>query len=341
MRPGLTKTDHHHIHSSDFQTPPPLQHPEDIERRTRSGECTYQIRAGSTSVSCPCRSGVFNVPETLLPGGSVEIRCNNCAHLIGSHADYPDSPEADGGGGGGGGGGRKMLEVKMHPHGSLRKHKVMELWERLRRERIIHIRAPLGGGKSTLAALLASWVAEREVGVKVASVAVPAGVGVVTSDAGHTLATLLREVGVPERFLSSRAAVRVLVVDDAQPLVEGLYGWGDYAGCAEAERAGMFVAMFSSCEPPGGVVRDVVRPKQVYFSREEFEEVVVKLCGPGNDRVMRLSPAVMDFLWNFTGGHPACTREIMTAMREAEVRHPPKPLVPGGRTDRHGVGAAL
>jgi len=68
-----------------------------VSTRTRSGECKFKIRSEKASVECPCQAGEFDIPESV--SGWVDIRCNNCAHLIGSHRGCPKDSEAAGAGG--------------------------------------------------------------------------------------------------------------------------------------------------------------------------------------------------------------------------------------------------
>jgi hypothetical protein len=339
-------------------SPPPSEEEPQLQiasRRTRGGECKYKIWTGNDFVVCPCKASVFSIPENV--SGFMSIRCNNCAHLIGSHGDFLEdtrpsndmhnmnsveklenaeelsvSTAA------------KVSELTSHPYFILRQETVGTLWNELQQVRAIQVRGPPKSGKSALAALLAWWVSEASgSNTAVVSITCPDPSGL-TVHSNHL--TLLREIGVAESFLSSQSP-RLLVIDAAQNLHRPEFHsfWNEFVNCraTSGELPELLVALFSSYGDPrsghpelqNGHEPTALTPRQrvsiknclpsnnpnvsLYFSKEELDEVVGKFCHDGRNKALNFSSATMEFLWSFTGGHPGCTRAILHAVKEANV----------------------
>lgn len=59
----------------------------------------------------------------------------------------------------------------------------------------------------------------------------------------------------------------------------------------------------------------------LYFTRLEFDDVVTRACQRAGKmgQPFYLSPELLDYIWEFSNGHPAGTRLILDALINAEV----------------------
>lgn len=111
----------------------------------------------------------------------------------------------------------KALDLAVHPHFTLRKETVAKLWNELRQVRVMQIRSNPNSGKSTLAALLASWVSEStNFTTEVAMFTCPE----ISTLQNHSqlqphshFVTILRELNVPKYFINSNNT-RLLILDE-------------------------------------------------------------------------------------------------------------------------------
>ncbi|KAA8906703.1 hypothetical protein FN846DRAFT_918979 [Sphaerosporella brunnea] len=273
--------------------------------------------------------------------GFMDIRCNNCAHLIGSHGDFPEDHQPDSSARGGSTTSPSVVveEEAVASEVVFRKETVEALWSELQQVKAIVIHGPPKSGKSTLAAQLAWYVSENPAfGTQVFVAACPPASRLTAHAAWPTL---LREIGVPEPFLSARTP-RLLLIDVAQNLCRPEFSsfWNDFinAHAASSVLPGLLLAVFSSHgyaqgghanghAPTAPTPRQRVSIKNalpsnnanvsLYLTRKEFEEVIDRWAEARKPKHVKILGGGASFLWNFTGGHPGCLRAILDCLKEA------------------------
>jgi hypothetical protein len=59
----------------------------------------------------------------------------------------------------------------------------------------------------------------------------------------------------------------------------------------------------------------------IYFTRPEFDDVVARVCKLANEhkQPFRPSPELLDYIWEFSNGHPSGTRLVLDALINSEV----------------------
>jgi hypothetical protein len=59
----------------------------------------------------------------------------------------------------------------------------------------------------------------------------------------------------------------------------------------------------------------------LYFTRPEFDDVVTRVCKQSGEsgQSFRPSPELLDYIWEFSNGHPAGTRVVLDALMNSEV----------------------
>jgi hypothetical protein len=59
----------------------------------------------------------------------------------------------------------------------------------------------------------------------------------------------------------------------------------------------------------------------LYFTRLEFDDVVARACKRSDEHIQpfHLSPESLDYIWEFSNGHPAGTRLVLDALINSEV----------------------
>ncbi|KAI5851876.1 hypothetical protein BZA05DRAFT_474014 [Tricharina praecox] len=337
--------------SNEISSSPPLDAADEMHEsstvsiRTRSGECRYMVRSGKVGIGCPCRAGEFNIPESV--NGWVDIRCNNCAHLIGSHGNCPeDSGSAAAGSVASVGMTTEHTPSKsqrpsdvpvfLNIQSSPRHHIVNALWEQQQLLRVIQIYGPPSSGKSTLAGLLSTHVsASSNSDIEVCSI--------VCQPLPHLPShshwiSVLHSIGVPEQFLKSQGP-KLLILDDSQYLSPFRNLWNDLIKRETTEgMRNFYIALFSSysdddmylsrkqtvsCRPLPTNNSNV----SLYFTREEYHDVMNAVCGPSfkarKTGALVFSEEAREFLYSFTGGHPGCVRSIIGAMKEVQASRSP------------------
>lgn len=137
----------------------------------------------------------------------------------------------------------------------------------------------------------------------------------------------------------------LLVIDEAQMSYEYLNLWNDFfKPLSSGAAGGPIVILFSSygspSETPVRVIpgsapiqlspqqRVSVRPLfennqdvSMYFTRSEFNDVVARVCKFHNKDGQPFLPSseLLDYLWEFTNGHPGGTRAVLDALIHSDV----------------------
>jgi hypothetical protein len=137
----------------------------------------------------------------------------------------------------------------------------------------------------------------------------------------------------------------LLIIDEAQLSYEYLNLWNDFLKpLASDAKGGPFVILFSSYGSPSEIpVRVVpgsapihltaqqrvsIRPLSknntnvsLYFTRSEFDDVVARVCKYNDKDGQPFLPSseLVDYVWEFTNGHPGGTRAVLDALIHSEV----------------------
>lgn len=127
----------------------------------------------------------------------------------------------------------------------------------------------------------------------------------------------------------------LLICDEAQNSYPFTTFWNDLVKVqSQGTSTGPYIAMFSSWGSPSptavaydGSAPAYLSPDQrvsistLYFTREEFEDVVTRVCdvaereGPS----FRLHSLLVDYLFGVTSGHPGCTRAVLDVLIHSDV----------------------
>jgi hypothetical protein len=138
----------------------------------------------------------------------------------------------------------------------------------------------------------------------------------------------------------------LLIIDEAQASYQYANLWTDFIKpIASDGNAGRRVILFSSYGSPAlspvkhSLVgsppvelsvrqRVSIRPLSsnnqkvsIYFTRPEFDDVVTRVCKVANEhrQPFRPSPELLDYIWEFSNGHPSGTRVVLDALINSEV----------------------
>ena len=138
----------------------------------------------------------------------------------------------------------------------------------------------------------------------------------------------------------------VFIVDEAQRSYEYFNFWDQFIKpLASSELVGPFILLFSSFGSPtevpvessGGSAsvelsaaqRVFIRPLSytnpsvsIYFTRDEFNDAVARSCKYHSEKEgnpFLLSPELLQFVWEFTNGHPGGVRAVLDTLIQSEV----------------------
>jgi hypothetical protein len=226
---------------------------------------------------------------------------------------------------------------------------VAALWDQLKKHQVVHVRGTPTSGKSTLAQLLKDYVKRTSPNTQVYAFSwlqpeVLEKKGI-SSSLYYQLLNF--QTGRPidtDDWLNMRNML--LIMDEAQTAYE--YGnlWTQFikrvsSDGDETRRVVLFSSYGSPAEvplihssrgsPPIQLSTDQrvsIRPlsdnnKKVslYFTRPEFDDVVTRVCkGSSKDgQPFHPSQELLDYIWEFSNGHPAGTRVVLDALINSEV----------------------
>jgi hypothetical protein len=223
---------------------------------------------------------------------------------------------------------------------------IATLWNQLKKHQVIHVRGTPTSGKSTLARLLEDYV--RRISPRTQVYAFTFRSPEVLEKKGingflyHQILNIHtnRPIDIKD-WLHMRNML--LIIDEAQISYQYDNLWNDFikpisSDGDEGRRVILFSSYGSPAETPvmhGGTPlqlstnqRVSIRPlsennKEVslYFTRPEFDDVVARVCRcSSKDRQpFRPSPELLDYVWEFSNGHPAGTRVVLDALINSEV----------------------
>lgn len=223
----------------------------------------------------------------------------------------------------------KQIDPKLCP----RTDTVAKLWERLRNFRVAHSRATPTSGKTQLARLLEEYVIRNIPEMQVVYLSWPSkGQGYIHK----SYDILIKEfANIAWDGLIFDYSNLLLICDEAQNSYPFDTFWNDLVKVqSQGVSTGPYIAMFSSWGSPSptavaydGSAPAYLSPDQrvsistLYFTREEFEDVVSRVCvvaereGPS----FRPHPELIDYLFKITSGHPGCTRAVLDVLIHSDV----------------------
>jgi hypothetical protein len=234
------------------------------------------------------------------------------------------------------------------PCESPRGRTVAALWEQLQQVRVIHVRGTPTSGKSSLARNLKFYVMRTEPGVRICSFRWPDDSawpdGLNRASQYHRLLNFI--TGRPaESDNWPQMENTLLIIDEAQMSYEYLDLWNDFLKpLASDAKRGPFVILFSSYGSPTQIPvraalgsapihlsakqRVSIRPLSennpkisLYFTRSEFDDVVTRVCeyNAKDEQPFLPSSELLEYVWEFTNGHPGATRAVLDALIHSQV----------------------
>ena len=225
---------------------------------------------------------------------------------------------------------------------SPREATVAALWKRLEEVGVVHVRGTPASGKSTLAHLLENYVRKTGLDIRVYRFSWPAAFpdGFWSGTPYHQLLNwiLRRPVDIPDDWWEMRV---LLIIDEAQGSYEYLSVWNDFIKGISSD-SGPLVALFSSYGSPSGKPLETPTPTPIifthaqrvsirhspqnpdlalFFTRAEFDDVVERVCKRYGEhgQAFILAQELRDYIWEFTGGHPAGVRTLLDGLSCSEV----------------------
>jgi hypothetical protein len=230
-----------------------------------------------------------------------------------------------------------------------REDTVATLWDQLKEHRVIHVRGTPTSGKSTLAQLLQDYVTRISPSTQVYAFSCQR---LKTLQRGGINGSLYYQLlnfhtGRP---IDARDWLymtdMLLIIDEAQISYQYENLWTQFIKrIASDGDEGRRVILFSSYGSPanvplkhGGVgsppmelsadQRVSIRPLHhnnqkisLYFTRPEFNDVVARVCNRSgeNGQPFRPSPELLEYVWEFSNGHPGGTRVVLDALINSKV----------------------
>jgi len=226
---------------------------------------------------------------------------------------------------------------------------VAALWDQLKKHQVVHVRGTPTSGKSTLAQLLKDYVKRTSPNTQVYAFSwlqpeVLEKKGI-SSSLYYQLLNF--QTGRPidtDDWLNMRNML--LIIDEAQVSYQYDNLWTDFIKrIASDGDEGRRVILFSSYGSPAQIplvhgpvespsmelsanqrvsIRSLSDNNQkisLYFTRLEFDDVVARACKRSGEYVQpfHLSPESLDYIWEFSNGHPAGTRLVLDALINSEV----------------------
>jgi hypothetical protein len=226
---------------------------------------------------------------------------------------------------------------------------VAALWDQLNDKQVVHVRGTPTSGKSTLARLLQNYV--RRISPETQVYAFSCQQPEVLEKKGISGSLYYRLLNFhTDRPLDTDDWLymedMLLIIDEAQATYHHPNLWTDYIKTIASEKEkGRRVILFSSYGSPanvplkhGGVgsppmelsadQRVSIRPLHhnnqkisLYFTRPEFNDVVARVCNRSgeNGQPFRPSPELLEYVWEFSNGHPGGTRVVLDALINSKV----------------------
>jgi energy-coupling factor transporter ATP-binding protein EcfA2 len=226
---------------------------------------------------------------------------------------------------------------------------VATLWDQLQKHQFVHIRGTPTSGKSTLARLLKDHVEKTSLNTQVYTFSwqqpeVLRKEGINGSLYYQLLNFHTNRPRDADDWLNM--GNMLLIIDEAQASYQ--YGnlWTQYIKPISSDGdCGRRVVLFSSYGSPAEILlkhgpagsppmelttnqRVSIRPLSnnnqkvsLYFTHPEFDDVVTRVCKHSGDnrQPFRPSPELLDFIWEFSNGHPAGTRVVLDTLINSEV----------------------
>jgi hypothetical protein len=226
---------------------------------------------------------------------------------------------------------------------------VAALWDQLKTHQVVHVRGTPTSGKSTLAQLLKDYVKRTSPNTKIYAFSWQRPD--VLEKKGINGALYYRLLNFyTERPLDTDDWLNMrnmlLIIDEAQVSYQYDNLWTDFIKrIASDGDEGRRVILFSSYGSPAQIplvhgpvespsmelsanqrvsIRSLSDNNQkisLYFTRLEFDDVVARACKRSGEYVQpfHLSPESLDYIWEFSNGHPAGTRLVLDALINSEV----------------------
>jgi len=226
---------------------------------------------------------------------------------------------------------------------------VAALWDQLKKYQVIHVRGTPTSGKSTLARLLKDYVERISPNTEVYAFSCQQPEVLKRGGINGSLYYQLLNFHT-NRLINAddwlNMGNMLLIIDEAQASYQ--YGnlWTQYIKSVSSDGdCGRRVILFSSYGSPAEIPlnqnlvgsppmqlsanqRVSIRPltdnnQQVslYFTRPEFDNVVARVCKHSGQNVQPFDPSaeLLDYIWEFSNGHPAGTRVVLDALIDSEV----------------------
>jgi hypothetical protein len=226
---------------------------------------------------------------------------------------------------------------------------IATLWDQLKKYQVVHVRGTPTSGKSTLARLLKDYVMRTSPNTQVYAFSFQHPEVIEKKGISGSLYYRLlnfhtdRPIDADD-WLHMRNML--LIIDEAQMSYQYNNLWTDFikpisSDGDEGRRVILFSSYGSPAETPvmhGGLgspplrlsanqrvsirpLSDNNREVSLYFTRLEFDDVVARVCkySDKDGQPFCPSPELLDYVWEFSNGHPAGTRVVLDALINSKV----------------------
>ena len=240
------------------------------------------------------------------------------------------------------------LSFLTNPLYSYRENTVAALWEQLQRVRVIHARGTPTSGKSILASLLEEHIMKIRPDIQVHRFNWPTRSAIQHLECGNYYHILNEITGEPRSTFDNWLGRQntVIIIDEAQRSYEFLNFWDEFIKpLASLDEYSPSVILFSSFGSPteapvassGGSApvefdttqRVSIRPLpytnpkvSLYFTFDELKDVAERSCRYYSEKdgdPFHLSQELLEYIWEFTNGHPGAVRVVIDMLVNSEV----------------------
>ena len=216
------------------------------------------------------------------------------------------------------------------------------LWEQLQRVNVMHVRGNPASGKTVLAALLQNYVKRQRPGMEVYMFTWPSQDLRMPNYYDLLNYMTKKPVAYSDYWLERQNTL--IIIDEAQRSYKYFDFWDQFINHLTSDGGGPFVILFTSFGSAAGLPIEATeeegsdpvlfRPDQMvsirslpytnqkvslYFNREEFNDAIARFCESQDGNRFIPSDDLIQYIWDFTNGHPGAARAVMEILIHSEV----------------------